>query len=89
MADYIVNALLTEQGVSMGDHGQDVTTAIDVRPDDTIGSIVERHMMRPDYRTWGVSDVTPNPHVFIVLRVAADRDDVERPAEAVKAPGPF
>ena len=67
MSDYIVNALRVQEGVNMGDHGQDVTTAIDVRPDDTVGSVIEKHML-------GGWPNAPQTDVAIVIRVAVDRD---------------
>lgn len=68
MTDYIVNALRVEVGVNMGDHGQDVTTAIDVRPDDTIGSVIERHLMK----SWPKDQ--PDPNKRVEIRIALDRD---------------
>lgn len=74
--NYFVNALRIESGVNMGDHAQDVTTAIDVRPDDTIGSLVDRHMTVLKYVGTSTPEPVPDPSVSIVIRVALDRDDV-------------
>jgi hypothetical protein len=75
VSDYLVNALRVEVGVNMGDHGQDVTTAVDVRPDDTIDSIVDRYMRKPVWRGGAdAPDAPVDPTVRIELRVAIDRD---------------
>lgn len=42
MTDLHINATVTEVGVSMGDHAQDIVRAVMVSPDDTIASIVAR-----------------------------------------------
>lgn len=69
MSAYLVNALRVEIGVNMGDHAQDVTTAVDIRPDDTVDSIVERYLMK----SWPKDQVDPSSRIEI--RVAIDRDE--------------
>ncbi|ERG63499.1 hypothetical protein L332_03390 [Agrococcus pavilionensis RW1] len=40
--DVQVSALVVEVGVNMGDHAQDVTRAVEVRRDETVGEVVDR-----------------------------------------------
>lgn len=67
---------VTRTGVNMGDHAQDVTTAHEVDPDETIEDLARR-LLKPDER-WG----SPEQN-FIVVRLAqrspkhAAPDDVE------------
>lgn len=75
-SNYIVNALRVEVGVNMGDHGQDVTTAVDVRPDDTIDSIVDRYMRSTRAYVPAGQAAPVDPTIRLEIRVALDRDDV-------------
>ena len=45
----IINALVTDQGVNMGDHGQDVTRAVAVEVTETIESLVARTLYDHDW----------------------------------------
>lgn len=47
MTKLVVVATVTEQGVFMGDHGQDVTTAAVVLPGETVEELVERVLTKP------------------------------------------
>jgi hypothetical protein len=41
-----ISATYVEVGVNFGDHGQDVTTAVEVLPDDTVRDLMERVISR-------------------------------------------
>lgn len=43
-----ISAHLIEVGVNMGDHGQDVTRAVEVLPEETVEHMVER-LLKPRY----------------------------------------
>ena len=45
-----INALLVKVGVNMGDHGQDVTTALAVSPDESVADLVGRALRSQEYR---------------------------------------
>lgn len=66
-----VNALLTEQGVSMGDHGQDVTKAVVLDLDMTVRELCEKHLTK---EIWvGLKEpmrVEPNTDKYMVIRLA-------------------
>ena len=45
----IINALVTDQGVDMGDHGQDVTRAVAVDRTETVESLIARTLYDRDW----------------------------------------
>ena len=45
-----INALVTEQGVNMGDHGQDVTRAVAIEPSETVESLLARTLCKRDWK---------------------------------------
>ena len=45
-----INALLVKQGVNMGDHGQDVTVAVEAREGETVREFVDRVLTERDWR---------------------------------------
>ena len=47
---YVINALVTEQGVNMGDHGQDVVRAVAVDPTETVESLLARTLYDHDWQ---------------------------------------
>jgi hypothetical protein len=66
-----INALLTETGVNMGDHAQDVTKALVLDPEMTIRELCEKHLLK---ETWlGVNQpkrVEPNADKALTIRLA-------------------
>ena len=46
---YVINALVTDQGVNMGDHGQDVVRAVAVDPTETVESLLARTLRVHDF----------------------------------------
>ena len=66
-----INALLVKVGVNMGDHGQDVTTALVVKRNETVTDLVERALHSQEYRSSGFVPVAQSEW-RIELRLAAD-----------------
>jgi hypothetical protein len=68
-----INALLTRAGVNMGDHAQDVTTAIVLDPEMTIREMCEKHLTR---ETWiGLNEpkkVEPDADRHVIIRLAVE-----------------
>ncbi|MDQ0102317.1 hypothetical protein J2T10_001963 [Paenarthrobacter nicotinovorans] len=73
MSELHINALLTRTGVNMGDHAQDVTSAVVLDPDMTVRELCEKHLMK---RSWaGVQQpdlITPDAEKYLTIRLAAD-----------------
>jgi len=44
-----INALLTETGVNMGDHAQDMTKAVVVNADITVRELCEKYLLKSVY----------------------------------------
>lgn len=48
-APLVLNVIVTEHGVNMGDHGQDVDRAVAVDPNTTLRALMEAVAMRTRY----------------------------------------
>lgn len=46
----IINALITEQAVYLGDHGQDITRAVAVEASETVESLIARTLYSRDWQ---------------------------------------
>lgn len=68
MSEMKINALLTKVAVNLGDHGQDITTAIEPHDGETVDEFVRRVLAPPDWKG------NPEPHDdwHITLRVVAN-----------------
>ena len=64
-----INALLTEQGVNMGDHGQDVTRAVVLDPNETVSAMIDR--LFPEPGRWSTDR---RPDLRLTIRVAVSED---------------
>lgn len=66
---------LTEAGVSMGDHAQDVTKALSVAPDATIQDLVNKALNDPAGLMWS-NDGGPvaDPKKFLTIRAEVNLD---------------
>lgn len=68
-----INALLTEVGVNMGDHGQDVTKAVIVNPEMTVQELVDKFLTK---RTWMSLEEprreTPADDRYLTIRLAVE-----------------
>lgn len=71
MSDHKISVTLTNVGVNMGDHGQDVVNVLDVDPDMTIAHLVEAELTEPA-PSWGTSaeERTLKPDNYLTIRVA-------------------
>lgn len=72
MTELHINALLTEVGVNCGDHAQDLTQAVALRPDMTIRAVCEKFLSRPIH-SWDANaelKVAPDPDKYLTIRVA-------------------
>lgn len=66
-----INALATEVGVNMGDHGQDVHRAIAVTPSTTLGELMAAAAGR---KSWD-GEVEWKTDVHVTLRLALEIGD--------------
>lgn len=62
-----INIIRTQQAVYMGDHAQDVLTAVEVRPDETVAQLVERALYRLE--GWPQQRVV-DADAYITIRLA-------------------
>lgn len=68
-----INALLTEAGVNMGDHGQDVTTALVVDADMTVRELCEKHLFKQVYVGFSEPNrIEVNPSKYLTIRAAVE-----------------
>ena len=67
---YVINALVTDQGVNMGDHGQDVVRAVAVDPTETVESLLARTLYDRDWQ--GKRSVKADS--YLTIRLAAGID---------------
>ena len=63
---FMINALVTDQGVEMGDHSQDVTRAVAVNVSETVESLLERNLYAHDWMG-AVTGVKENSYLTIRL----------------------
>ena len=66
---YVINALVTDQGVNMGDHGQDVVRAVAVDPTETVESLLARTLYDHDWQG-ELSGVKADSYLTIRLAAA-------------------
>ncbi|AYN58873.1 hypothetical protein PP634_gp47 [Arthrobacter phage Richie] len=68
-----INALLTEVGVNMGDHAQDVTKAVIAKPDMTVQELCDKFLTK---RTWmGLNEPdrkAADPDRSLTIRLAVE-----------------
>lgn len=71
MSDHKISVILTNVGVHMGDHAQDVVNVLDVDPDMTIGQLVESELTDPAPR-WdtSVTGRVPKSDNYLTIRIA-------------------
>jgi hypothetical protein len=58
----------TRVGVNFGDHGQDVTTGIEVDPDTTVADLVAHTLMKSG--PWTSDGVQPDYEGYVTIRLA-------------------
>lgn len=66
----IINVTLTKQAVHQGDHGQDITSAHDVHPDETIREITDRLLTSQMYRYPPTDDRQAEVEWYLTVRLA-------------------
>ena len=69
---YVINALITDQGVNMGDHGQDVVRAVAVDPTETVESLLARTLYDHDWQG-ELSGVKADSYLTIRLAAVTER----------------
>jgi hypothetical protein len=71
-----INALLTETGVNMGDHGQDVAKAVVLKPEMTVRELCDKYLTK---RTWvGLNEakkVEPDAGRYLTIRLAVEETE--------------
>ena len=72
----IINALVTDQGVYMGDHGQDVVRAVAVDPTETVECLLARTLYDRDWQ--GKHSVKADSYLTIRLAAVAMAREVTR-----------
>lgn len=76
-----INAILTKQGVSFGDHAQDVITAVEPRDGETVREFCDRVLTE---RTWK-GERQPRGDYYVTLRLVEpepEPSDLGLPTEA-------
>lgn len=68
VSGYAVNITQTDQGVNMGDHGQDVIRAVAPKPDETVQQLIERTLMTFSWDDSGPG--TPAEDRYLTIRIA-------------------
>ena len=68
----VINALVTDQGVNMGDHGQDVVRAVAVDPTETVESLLARTLYDHDWQG-ELSGVKADSYLTIRLAAVTER----------------
>ena len=61
-----INALITEQAVYLGDHGQDITRAVAVEASETVESLISRTLYRRDWR----GELSIQEDSYLTIRLA-------------------
>lgn len=70
---YAVNITQTDQGVNLGDHGQDIARAVAPKPDETVQQLIERTLMT--FAWDGSGSGTPAEDRYLTIRIAKTYDD--------------
>lgn len=71
----LINIIRTEQAVFQGDHGQDIITAIEPLPGETIEALCQRALTESVYTGGGFPGdyaQTPRDQWYLTIRVAGD-----------------
>lgn len=67
----ILNGLMVEQGVFMGDHAETITKAVEIDPNETVQALVERTLYKNgEYITVGTYKRVPDTDRYLVIRIA-------------------
>ena len=67
----ILNGLMVEQGVFMGDHAETITKAVEIDPNETVQALVERTLYRNgEYITVETCKRVPDTDRYLVIRIA-------------------
>ena len=67
----ILNGLMVEQGVFMGDHAETITKAVEIDPNETVQALVERTLYKNgEYITVGTYERVPDTDRYLVIRIA-------------------
>ena len=67
----ILNGLMVEQGVFMGDHAETITKAVEIDPNETVQALVERTLYKNGaYITIGTYERVPDADRYLVIRIA-------------------
>ena len=67
----ILNGLMVEQGVFMGDHAETITKAVEIDPNETVQELVGRTLYKNDeYITVGTYKRVPDADRYLVIRIA-------------------
>lgn len=73
MSDYAINITQIDQGVNLGDHGQDISRAVAPKPEETVQHLIERTLMTFSWD--GSGPGTPAEDRYLTIRIAkADGD---------------
>ncbi len=71
-----LNVIHTRQAVNQGDHGQDMTVALDIDPTMTVGELAEKYLTRRNYsRAADAPERVANGDAFLVIRLAVSDMD--------------
>lgn len=68
-----VSVLHTRVMVNCGDHAQDITSAVEVNPDETVAEVAERLL-----RTQGYQRFTTEYEDYLTIRLVKPREESER-----------
>ena len=67
----VLNGLMVEQNVFMGDHGETITKAVEIDPNETVQALVERTLYKNGkYVSVGESTRIPDADRYLVIRIA-------------------
>lgn len=69
-----LNALLVKQAVHMGDHGQDITSAVAPDPGETVEDFAQRVLTETD---WRGNRTLPNDEWYLVLRLVKPKPETK------------
>ena len=66
-----LNALMVEQNVFMGDHGETITKAVEIDPNETVQALVELTLYKNgEYISVGEFTRIPDADRYLVIRIA-------------------
>ena len=74
-----LHVLLTRQGVDQGDHGQDMTRALDVPSDMTVGDLARAVLTKPVWISVNEPrSIVPDPDAYLTIRIALRPEEGSR-----------